>query len=71
MTRIEAYTQLLMGNLVSHTSIPSDPWSLTPDRRIIIDFGSLEFTDEFMNFTMYKDGWSLYERTSKDGECVS
>lgn len=61
MTRIEAYAQLLMGNLVSHTSIPGDSWSLTTDRRIIIDFGSLEFTDEFMHFTMYKDGWSLYE----------
>lgn len=61
MTRVEAYAQLLMGNLVSHLSIPGDTWSLTPDRKIIIDFGSLEFTDEFMNFTMYKDGWKLYE----------
>lgn len=63
MTRIEAYAQLLMGKLVSHSSIPGDPWSLTPDRRIVIDFGNLEFTAEFMNFTIYKDGWSLYVKT--------
>lgn len=62
MTRVEAYAQLLMGNQVSHYSIPSDPWSLTPDRKIIIDFGSLEFTAEFMNFTIYKDGWCLYDK---------
>lgn len=53
---------MLEGKQVSHSSIPSDPWSLTTDRRIIIDFGSLEFTAEFMNFTIYKDGWSLYDK---------
>lgn len=61
MTRVEAYAQLLMGNLVSHSTTPEYPWSITSDRSIIVNFGSLEFTDEFMNFTIYKDGWSLYE----------
>ena len=64
MTRVEAYAQLLMGNPVTHDSIVGDSsWSLTTDRRVIIDFGRLDFTDEFMNFTMYKDGWSLYVKT--------
>lgn len=61
MTRVEAYAQLLMGNQITHDSIVGDSWSLTTDRRVIIDFGRLDFTAEFMNFTMYKDGWSLYE----------
>lgn len=61
MTRVEAYAQLLMGNLVTHDSTVGDSWSLTTDRRVIIDFGRLDFTDQFMYFTIYKDGWELYE----------
>lgn len=65
MTRIEAYAHMLQGGKVMHTSVHGVYWHMTNNRRIVIDAGVLEFTDAFLNFPQYAEGWEIYDSTSR------
>lgn len=65
MTRIEAYAHMLQGGKVTHSSIFGDYWRMTDNRRIVIDAGVLEFTDEFLHSTQYAEGWEIYDSTGR------
>lgn len=64
MSRIEAYAHMLQGGMVVHSSIPTDYWHMISNRRIVIAAGVLEFTDEFLHFSQYEEGWEIYDSTS-------
>lgn len=65
MTRIEAYTQLLMGKVVYIPRVMNKPWRMLEDRRIVVGTG-YDMTVHFLTMHNLANGWELYERTSKE-----
>lgn len=61
MTRIEAYAHMLQGGAVTHWSIRGEYWHMTGNRQIVIGAGVLEFTDEFLHYSQYAEGWEIYD----------
>ena len=65
MNRTEAYAHMLQGGVVVHSSIPSDYWHMVNNRQIVIGAGVLEFTDEFLHYSQYAEGWAIDDSTSR------
>lgn len=66
MTRIEAYTQLLMGKVVYIPKINQLPWRMLEDRSIVVGASHMDMTKHFLTMHTLANGWELYERTSKE-----
>lgn len=65
MNRTEAYVHMLQGGKVVHTSVPGVWLQMTDNRRIVVGDSVFEFTDEFLHFSQYAEGWESYDSTSR------
>lgn len=65
MNRTEAYAHMLQGGKVMHSSVPSVYLQMTSNRRIMVGDDVLEFTDMFLIFSQYEEGWEIYDSTSR------
>ena len=61
MTRIEAYTQMLMGKVVCIPKVNNLPWRMLEDRRIVVGDRHMDMTDYFLSIYVPNNGWELYE----------
>ena len=64
MNRVEAYTHMLQGGKVEHSSVPGVYLQMTDNRHIVVGDSVFEFTDEFLRFSQYAEGWKIYDSTS-------
>ena len=65
MNRIEAFAYMLQGGMVVHSSVPGVWLQMTDNRRIVVGDSVFEFTDEFLHFSQYAEGWAIYDSTSR------
>nr|DAG71664.1 MAG TPA: hypothetical protein [Caudoviricetes sp.] len=56
---------MLQGGKVVHTSVPGVWLQMTDNRRIVVGDSVFEFTDEFLHFSQYAEGWESYDSTSR------
>lgn len=61
MTRIEAYTQLLIGKVVFIPRVMNKPWRMLEDRSIVVGASHLDMTQHFLTMHTLANGWELYE----------
>lgn len=61
MSRIEAYTQLLLGNVVYMPKFSQLPWRMLEDRRIVVGASHIDRTKDFLTLHTLANGWELYE----------
>lgn len=61
MTRIEAYTQMLMGKAVYVPKINQLPWRMLEDRSIVVGASHMNRTKHFLTMYTLANGWELYE----------
>ena len=61
MNRVEAYKLMLEGKRVEHHGLPGVTWSLGPDRKVITNNTSSDWSQEFFNVMFLQDGWKLHE----------
>ena len=61
MTRIEAYTQMLLGKAVYIPKINQLPWRMLEDRSIVVGASYMDMTKHFLTMYTLANGWELYE----------
>lgn len=61
MTRIEAYTQMLMGKAVYIPKVNQLPWRMLEDRSIVVGASHMDMTRQFLTMYTLANGWELYE----------
>lgn len=61
MTRIEAYTQMLMGKAVYIPKINQLPWRMLDDRSIVVGASHMDMTKHFLTMYTLANGCELYE----------
>lgn len=65
MNRIEAYAHMLQGGKVVHSSVPDVYLQIADNRVIVVGDSVFEFTNEFLQFSQYAEGWEIYDSTSR------